>query len=343
MKLGRVLRDGPDGPVPRLVSVNPEERRMVDLARAAQLRLMRRGATPVAANRVAACLFPPSMSAAIALGETFIAEAREADDEAGLDASLPLDDARWLAALDPPVIRDSLTFPLHMKQFGERLGLGPPNPQLFRTPGYFKGSTGVVYGHDEEIPYPSFAQQIDYELELGFVVGGAGRNLDPERAERLLFGVTIFNDFSARDIQSREMGLGMGPQKCKDFAYGIGPWITTIDDPALPPLDQLSVSVRVNGEPWATGVTEGMIYSPAELIAYVSIGDVVQPGDIIGSGTVGNGSALELGRHLRPGDVVELEVEGVGVLRNRFTSEPEPYPWWPEPRANPFETEAAAK
>jgi 2-keto-4-pentenoate hydratase/2-oxohepta-3-ene-1,7-dioic acid hydratase in catechol pathway len=220
--------------------------------------------------------------------------------------------------------------------------VGPPNPQLFRTPGYFKGSTGVVYGHDEEIPYPSFAQQIDYELELGFVVGGAGRNLDPEQAERLLFGLTIFNDFSARDIQGREMGLGMGPQKCKDFAYGIGPWITTIDDPALPPLDQLRVSVHVNGESWATGVTEGMIYSPAELIAYVSVGDVVQPGDIIGSGTVGNGSALELGRHLRPGDVVELEVEGVGVLRNRFSAEPEPYPWWPEPRPNPFEAEAAA-
>ncbi len=254
---------------------------------------------------------------------------------------LGIDDVTWIAALDPPVIRDSLTFPLHMKQYGERLGVGAPNPQLFRTPGYFKGSTGVVYGHDEEIPYPSFAEKLDYELELGFVVGGRGRNLTPEQAEKLLFGLTIFNDFSARDIQAREMGVGMGPQKCKDFAYGIGPWITTIGDPDLPPLDELSMSVRVNGEQWATGVSEGMIYSAAELIAYVSIGDWVQPGDIIGSGTVGNGSALELGRHLSPGDVVELEIEGVGVLRNRFTPQPEEYPWWPQPRENPFEAVAS--
>ena len=184
---------------------------------------------------------------------------------------------------------------------------------------------------------PSFAEKIDYELELGFVVGGTGRNLTPDQADDLLFGLTIFNDFSARDIQAREMGMGMGPQKCKDFAFGIGPWITTIGDPDLPPLDQLSVRASVNGEEWATGVTEGMIYSAAELIAYVSIGDVLQPGDIIGSGTVGNGSALELGRHLQPGRHVELEVEGVGVLRNRFTAQTEQYPWWPEPRENPFE------
>jgi 2-keto-4-pentenoate hydratase/2-oxohepta-3-ene-1,7-dioic acid hydratase in catechol pathway len=322
--------------------VHPEEGRVVDLARAAQLRLMRRGATPGAAGRLTAALFPPSMSAAIALGEAFRVAAREAYGDAGDDASFELSDARWIAALDPPVIRDSLTFPLHMKQFHERLGLPPANPQLFRTPGYFKGSTGVIYGHEQEIPYPAFAHQLDYELELGFVIGGNGRNLTPEQADALLFGVTIFNDFTARDIQGREMGIGMGPQKCKDFAYGIGPWITTIDDASLPPLDRLTVTASVNGEPWAQGVTEGMIYTPAELIAYVSIGDVVQPGDIIGSGTVGNGSALELGRHLEPGDVVELEVEGIGLLRNAFSAAPEPYPWWPEPRPYPFATEVVA-
>lgn len=314
---------------------------MVDLATAEQVRLRQVGATSAAAHRVACALFPSSMAAAIAAGPAFLEAAERADAEAGADASLPMAEVEWAPALDPPVIRDSLTFPLHMKQYGERLNVGPPNPQFFKTPGYFKGSTGVVFGHDEVVPYPSFAERIDYELELGFVVGGQGRNLTPDQAGELLFGLTIFNDFSARDIQSREMGMGMGPQKCKDFAFGIGPWITTIGDPGLPALDQLSMRVRVNGEEWATGVSEGMIYSAAELIAYVSIGDVVQPGDIIGSGTVGNGSGLELGRHLSPGDVVELEVDGVGVLRNSFTAEPEEYPWWPEPRVNPFETEAA--
>jgi len=341
MKLGRIRRDGPDGKVARLVAVHPDEARVVDLATAEQARLRRAGATSAAARRVASALFPSSMSAAIAAGPAFLEAAERADIDAGADASLPMADVEWAAALDPPVIRDSLTFPLHMKQYGERLGVGPPNPQLFKTPGYFKGSTGVVFGHDEVIPYPAFAERIDYELELGFVVGGQGHNLTPDQARELLFGLTIFNDFSARDIQAREMGMGMGPQKCKDFAFGIGPWITTIGDPQLPPLDQLSMRVRVNGEEWATGVSEGMIYSAAELIAYVSIGDVVQPGDVIGSGTVGNGSALELGRHLRPGDVVELEIDGVGVLRNSFTAEPEQHPWWPEPRVNPFETEAA--
>ncbi len=343
MKLGRIQVTSPDGPIARLVAVHPEEERVVDLARAEQLRRMGTGATAEAARRLAAAVFPPSMSSAIALGETFRMFAAEAGGGRHADdASLPLDEVRWIAALDPPVIRDSLTFPLHMKQYGERLGVGAPNPQLFKTPGYFKGSTGVVYGHDEEIPYPSFAREIDYELELGFVIGGRGRNLTVDQAQGLLFGLTIFNDFSARDIQAREMGVGMGPQKCKDFAYGIGPWITTIDDPGLPALDALTMRVSVNGEQWATAVSEGMIYSAAELIAYVSIGDVVQPGDIIGSGTVGNGSALELGRHLSPGDVVELEVDGVGTLRNRFTAVPESYPWWPEPRENPFEVGAPA-
>lgn len=341
MKLGRISRTGLDGPTPRLVAVHPVEGRVVDLAAAERLRLQAGGATAEAALRLSDALFPSSMSAAISLGPAFVAAAEVADAGAPDEAVLGIEDVQWIAALDPPVIRDSLTFPLHMKQYGERLGVGAPNPQLFKTPGYFKGSTGVVYGHDEEIPYPSFAEKLDYELELGFVVGGRGRNLTPEQAEDLLFGLTIFNDFSARDIQAREMGVGMGPQKCKDFAYGIGPWITTIGDPDLPPLDELSMRVRVNGEEWATGVSEGMIYTAAELIAYVSIGDWVQPGDIIGSGTVGNGSGLELGRHLSPGDVVELEIEGVGVLRNRFSAQPEAYAWWPQPRENPFEAVAS--
>jgi 2-keto-4-pentenoate hydratase/2-oxohepta-3-ene-1,7-dioic acid hydratase in catechol pathway len=154
-----------------------------------------------------------------------------------------------------------------------------------------------------------------------------------------VFGYTIFNDFSARDLQAAEMGMGMGPQKCKDFAYGIGPWIVTIDE--TPPITEMSDSVSVNGEQWAVGNPEGQFWSPEELLAYVSIADGLQPGDIIATGTVGNGSALELGRHLNPGDVVELEVDGVGVLRSRFSATPEPYPWWPEPRENPFEAVAS--
>jgi 2-keto-4-pentenoate hydratase/2-oxohepta-3-ene-1,7-dioic acid hydratase in catechol pathway len=136
------------------------------------------------------------------------------------------------------------------------------------------------------------------------------------------------------------MSMGMGPQKAKDFAFGIGPWITTIDE--LPPITELGFSISVNGEQRAVGDPSGMFWSPAELLAYVSIADELQPGDIIGSGTVGNGSGAEIGRFLKPGDTVELTVEGIGTLRNTFTSAPEEYPWWPEPKPNPFEAEAVA-
>ena len=336
MKLGRIRRESPDGKVVRLVAAHPDEGRVVDLSTAEQLRLRRTGSTTTAARRVAAALFPSSMSAAIATGPSFLEAAERADAEAADEASLPIADIEWAAALDPPVIRDSLTFPLHMKQFGERLGVGPPNPQFFKTPGYFKGSTGAVYGHDEEIPYPAIGEQIDYELEIGFVVGGDG----PQPHARAGGGPAVRADDLQRlqrraTSRAREMGMGMGPQKCKDFAFGIGPWITTIDESRLPALDELSMRVRVNGEEWATGVSAGMIYSAAELIAYVSIADVVQPGDIIGSGTVGNGSAPRARTPPQPGDVVELEVEGVGTLRNAFTASREQYPWWPRARATP--------
>lgn len=334
MKLGRIIRPTPDGDQARLVAVLPDEGRVVDLARAHSLARRRRGATPAAAARIAAALFPSSMAAAIGAGPVFLDEAAAAvADTASADASLPIADVSWIAAVDPPMIRDSLTYPLHMKQFHERVG-GEPNPQHFKTPGFFKGSTGVVYGHDEEIPYPAYTEQLDYELEMGYVVGSAGRNLTPEEGQAALFGLTIFNDFSARDVQGREMGMGMGPQKCKDFAYGIGPWITTVDE--LPPIDQLTGSVRVNGEQWSTCVAEGAVWSAAELLAYVSISDNLQPGDIIGSGTLGNGSGLELDRFLAPGDVLELELSGVGVLRSRFSTEPEKAPWWPDERPYPF-------
>jgi 2-keto-4-pentenoate hydratase/2-oxohepta-3-ene-1,7-dioic acid hydratase in catechol pathway len=135
------------------------------------------------------------------------------------------------------------------------------------------------------------------------------------------------------------MGMLMGPQHAKDFAYGIGPWITTIDE--LPPIPELAFSASVNGERWSVGDPTGMFWTPAELLAYVSIADGLQPGDIIGSGTVGHGSGAELGRSLNPGDVVELTVEGIGTLRNTFSATIEQYPWWPTPKPNPFETEAA--
>jgi 2-keto-4-pentenoate hydratase/2-oxohepta-3-ene-1,7-dioic acid hydratase in catechol pathway len=337
VKFGRIQVGTPEGTQTRIVAAQPELDRVVDLGRAYALTLERRGATADAAARLARALFPSSMAAALGAGPFFREAAEEALSSAD-DASTPLEQVTWAAAVDPPVIRDGLTYPVHMQHFSEKVGGGLPNPQIFKTPPYFKGSTGVVYGHDAEVPYPSFTAFLDYELEIGVVVGGTGHNLTPDQAQDRVFGFTIFNDFSARDLQAAEMGMGMGPQKCKDFAYGIGPWIVTADE--LPPFAQLSGSVTVNGDLWSTCAADGGIFPPAELLAWVSLGDNLQPGDLVGLGTLGNGSGLEIDRRLSPGDVLELQLDGVGVLRNRIGAR-ETAPWWPEPKPYPFSSSPA--
>lgn len=331
MKLGRILAEGLDGPTPRLVLVAPEEGRVIDLKRASVRSLTARGATKEAALRLSEALFPGSMSDAIALGDRFLAAARNADSERPDEASIPIDKVTWLPATDPSVVRDGLTFIEHIKGFHEKMGK-TPDPVLLKVPGYFKGTPWTLIGHDAEVPWPSFVEHMDYELEIGWVIGRRGQNLRPEDARAYLFGVTIFNDFSARDRQGVEMPIGMGPQKCKDFAYGVGPWITTIDE--FGDLGALEMSVRVNGETRATGTSANTLWSVDELIAYVSLGEWIQPGDLIGSGTMGKGSGLELGLKLAPGDIIELEVKGVGTLRNRM-GQPQQGGWWPSER-KPF-------
>jgi 2-keto-4-pentenoate hydratase/2-oxohepta-3-ene-1,7-dioic acid hydratase in catechol pathway len=140
--------------------------------------------------------------------------------------------------------------------------------------------------------------------------------------------VTIYSDFSARDIQAKEMTLTLGPTKGKDFGTGIGPWITTVDELDL---DAMTMIARVNGEEWSRGSSGTIMWSAAELLAYISTAERLQPGDLIGSGTVGGGCGLELDRRLSPGDVVELEVEGIGVLRNTL-GQPQAAAWTPARR-----------
>lgn len=329
MKIGRIEVQGIDGPVPRLVLVVPEENRVIDMRTASIAALKKGNATHDAAVRFSEVLFPGSLSAALELGDRFHAAARKCDEERPDAASIPLDSVKWLPATDPSVVRDGLTFIEHIKGFHEKIG-AEPVPALLEVPGYFKGTPWTTFGHDAEIPWPEFVKYMDYELELGWVIGRRGRNLNPQNARDHLFGVTIFNDFSARDRQKTEMPIGMGPQKCKDFAYGIGPWVTTIDEFAE--LKDFRMEIRVNGEVWSSGLSGETLWSPEELIAYVSLGDWLHPGDIIGSGTFGKGSALELDRQLSPGDVVELTVDGIGTLRNRMAATPEKADWWPAPR-----------
>lgn len=327
MKLGRIAVQGPDGNVPRLVVAQGEQGRVIDLLTAERLRLLRQGATQAAALRLAAALFPPSMAAAIALGDLFLEAAARAVESADAEAHIALDGLHLLAPLDPPLLRDFVAFAAHVSAMSARRNVPFP-PEMRKLPVYYKGNPSTVIGPEAEVPWPSYSEHMDYELELGFVIGKPGRDLLPEEALDHLFGVTIFNDISARDIQGREMSAEMGPAKGKDFANVLGPWIVTRDELDLRNLPMVG---RVNGEEWSRGSSATMTWKIEELIAYASSGETIWPGELLGSGTVGTGAGSEHGKRLQPGDVVELEIGGIGVLRNRI-GQPGPQRWSPPPR-----------
>ncbi len=328
MKLGRILRESLEGMVPRLVAAQPEHKRAIDLASAEYERLLHTGATAGAARRLAVALYPASMTEAIAAGPTFLTAVQHTIETVQDErAVLPMENLTWLAPIDPPVMRDCLVFEQHLRNSFIKL-LGKVPEQYYEMPLYYKGNPLTLIGNEREVPWPDYTQRMDYELELGFVIGRSGKDLVPEDALSYLLGVTIMNDFSARDIQVTEMQGLLGPAKGKDFATALGPWITTLDE-----LDvhNLSMVARVNGEEWSRGSSASMMWSIEEIIAYISKSEGVQVGELIGSGTVGFGCGLELGKLLKAGDVVELEVEGVGVLRNRVGA-PAAAGWMPQKR-----------
>ena len=338
MKLARIARTGPDGVIPRLVAVQPEQQRVIDLATAERLRLERQGATHEAARRLATALFPSSMTAALSLGDVFLAAARQAIETAPEEAMMLLGDLPWLSPLDPPLLRDYTAFEQHVQNMSARQGQ-PVFKEFYQAPPYFKINPLTLIGHEQEVPWPNYTEYMDYELEIGLVIGKSGRNLSPQEALSHLFGVTILNDFSARDIQGPEMSSGFGPSKGKDFATALGPWITTCDEVDLTHLDMVA---RVNGQEWSRGSSATMTWKVEELIAYASKGETIWPGELLGSGTVGTGSGAEHGKKLHPGDVIELEVQGIGVLRNRI-GQPEPRGWEPEPRKSRISNEEKEK
>jgi len=192
-------------------------------------------------------------------------------------------------------------------------------PQVwYDQPLYYKGNPMSVIGPDADVIRPSAAKLMDYELELAVVIGGPAKNLTPETALDAVFGYTIFNDFSARDLQSRETQFRFGPAKGKDFDTGnaIGPCIVTADEIADP--ENLTMIARVNGEERVRTTSGGGQHSIRDTIAYISRDETLYPGDLIALGTVPDGCGYESLTFLDDGDVVELEIEGIGVLRNRL-------------------------
>ncbi|MSQ71313.1 MAG: fumarylacetoacetate hydrolase family protein [Betaproteobacteria bacterium] len=250
---------------------------------------------------------------------------------------------KLLAPLPQPRrLRDFLCFEKHFRQSRANrhlFGIGtarldPDKIELpkvwYERPIYYKGNPFSVVGTDTDVHWPAYSKVIDYELEIALVTSKAGKNIPVSDAPAHVFGYTIFNDFSARDAQFEEMQGGLGPAKGKDFDTGnaLGPWLVTADEITDP--QALTMITRVNGEEWSRGNSREMRHSFHEVVAYVSDEETMYAGEILGSGTVGGGCGNELGRFLKHGDVIELEVSGIGILRNRIVaphvSVPPPFP-----------------
>jgi 2-keto-4-pentenoate hydratase/2-oxohepta-3-ene-1,7-dioic acid hydratase in catechol pathway len=261
--------------------------------------------------------FPTSMEALVAAGPGTLDAARSA-----LERQVPdhhgVFEARLLVPVLPASLRDFLAFEDHVKAGSARRG--EPVPEAwYEMPVYYKGNHRSVFGPDDVIAWPQFTEELDYELEVACVLGGRGRDLDEDQAGALVFGYTLMNDWSARDIQRKEMAARLGPAKGKDFATSLGPCIVTADE--IDPR-RLELVARVDGEVWSEGSLSGARWTFPQMIAHVSQGEDVWPGDVYGSGTFGGGCGLDLGKFLWPGAVVELEADAIGVLRNRVGLKP---------------------
>jgi 2-keto-4-pentenoate hydratase/2-oxohepta-3-ene-1,7-dioic acid hydratase in catechol pathway len=189
-------------------------------------------------------------------------------------------------------------------------------PIWYERPFYFKGNRMTCSGHGATIRWPRFTGTMDYEVECAAIIGKRGVDIPADEARAHIFGYTIYNDFSARDEQVRDQQFRMGPSKGKDFDTGnaFGPWIVTRD--ALPDPAALRMESRINGEVQGRGRLGDMQHSFEQLIAFVSRDETLYPGDVLGSGTMGNGCGFELGRYLEPGDVIEIDIDGIGTLTN---------------------------
>ncbi|MPZ69563.1 MAG: hypothetical protein GEU71_08545 [Actinobacteria bacterium] len=258
----------------------------------------------------------------IEAGEEHWRRVREAAEAAPPDATVDerTDGFRWLSPLDRMAsLRDFLAFESHVLKGAERRkGIVPD--YWYEVPVYYKGNHRQIIGPEDTCPWPSYTDHMDFELELAMIVGRPGVNLTAEDAPEHVFGFTILNDFSARDIQMKEVGAWLGPAKGKDFANAFGPCIITADEVGAAP--DLEMICRVNGDEWGRARSSEVHWSFTDMLVHVSDSERVFPGDVYGSGTPGGCCGLDLGRSLDPGDVVELEIERIGTLRNTIGARP---------------------
>ena len=266
--------------------------------------------------------FLTSTLALIEEGPDLRAEVSERIEAASENARVDTDQDgfRWLCPLDRAAsLRDFLAFEDHVQRGAQRRG-GEVPPYWYEAPVYYKGNHRSLLGPDVTCPWPAYTEYIDFELELAMIVGKTGRDVDAAAAADHIFGFTVFNDFSARDVQASEMSAWLGPAKGKDFANAFGPCIVTVDE--LGPEPDLEMICRVNGEEWGRSRSGAARWKWADMLAHVSQSEHIWPGDVYGSWTPGGCCGLDLGRRLEAGDVVELEIEAIGTLRNEIGSRP---------------------
>ncbi|MCW2614472.1 MAG: fumarylacetoacetate hydrolase family protein [Frankiales bacterium] len=317
----------PLGPQERVGALTPQGT-VVDLNLAYRAVVSRR-VDPSRAARIAAEVLPADLLLLLgngSLGRDAVDEALEAlgdrraeagsTDDEGTVLVHDLSGLRLLSPLPRPAsLRDCSAYEQHVAAATK----GNVPKRWYEMPAYYKGNPRTVIGTDVDVPVPSGSEKCDYELEYAAVIGRCGADLSEAEVLDHVAGYLVFNDVSVRDVQFREMSIGLGPAKSKDLdgSNVLGPVLVTPDE--WDPHAAHTMTASVNGVRWSEGSTDS-IYHPVErILAYISRGETLQVGDVIGTGTVGGGCGLELGKYPQAGDVVELEVEGLGRLRNRWS------------------------
>lgn len=332
MKICTFKRPTPFG-VQKRLGIFADKRTIIDVNLLWQVEFERQGF--YAPEKRAMLFAPPSLAAFLRLHQdasiNMLHETMEMYKKLAKEGitqiAFHLDDAkdvRFDAPLDEiAMYRDFYAHEKHVKKGFEKRNEEVPEA-WYEIPAYYKGGNTGFIGQDDIIPWPYYSQKLDYELELGVVIGRDGKNVKAKDIKKHIFGFTILNDVSARDIQRKEMSIRLGPAKGKDWCSVMGPVIVTFDEFNYEE-PNLLMTAAVNGEEWSRGYSGDSNYTWGQMIEHLSMEEWIRATDFLGSGTVGTGCGLELDKWIKPGDLLELSIDRIGTLKN-IVGTPNPKP-----------------